>query len=296
MINFYKNEKYNMKYGLFMETIEYLKSAFNYTGQKYKILDKIYKFFPRKNEVDVFVDLFCGGGSVFINSDYNKIIANDKITPLINFYKEIQTVETYDELKNNLGSYILDKEDKDAYMLSRKKFNDSGAVNPYHFFCLLQSCTNNMMRFNKNYMFNQTFGKRTFNTSTDIKLKSYFDRIKTMNVKFTNMDYKDFLDKLLETKKNDNIFVYLDPPYLITEAGYNSYWSKDLEVDMYKYLDILNENGIKFLMSNVSKHKGVDNPHMDKIEKYNIVEIEHDYDKVSRSDNKETQEIIVKNF
>lgn len=251
---------------------DYLKSAFNYTGQKYKLLEQLFEYFPEQTEFDVFVDAFCGGGSVFVNTNYKNIIANDIIKPLFSFYKEIQDSENFDILKENISKYILDKEDKDAYNISRDKFNEDGAVNPYHFFCLLQSCTNNMMRFNKKFKFNQTFGKRTYNKNTEQKLIQKCEQ------------------------HNKKMFVYIDPPYYISEAGYNAFWSKQLEEDLYKYIDKLDSLGHMFLMSNISKHKGVDNPYLDKVSKYNIIELDFDYDRVSRKSVGETVEIIVKNF
>jgi len=50
------------------------------------------------------------------------------------------------------------------------------------------------------------------------------------------------------------------------------------------------------MMSNVSKHKGKDNPHLDKIKKYKIIELDFDYEKVARKKGSDSQEIIVMNF
>ena len=93
-----------------------------------------------------------------------------------------------------------------------------------------------------------------------------------------------------------NVLVYLDPPYLITQAGYNCYWSTELELRLYDYIDDLDRLGIRFLMSNVSRHKGRENPHLGRLRKYEMVELEHDYDRVSRSGGSQTQEIAVKNY
>ena len=42
----------------------YIKSPFNYTGTKYPELEELYSHFPK--DCDTLVDLFCGGGSVFM--------------------------------------------------------------------------------------------------------------------------------------------------------------------------------------------------------------------------------------
>ena len=63
----------------------------------------------------------------------------------------------------------------------RETFNQEGAIDPFKFFSLCSSCTNNMMRFNKKFLFNQTFGKRSINDNTIQKLKDYSERIKSFD-------------------------------------------------------------------------------------------------------------------
>jgi DNA adenine methylase Dam len=270
----------------------YLKSAFNYTGAKYAILDQILPYFPDNSEIDLFIDLFCGGGSVFMNTNYENIIANDIITPLIKFYKELGKCSTFDELKSKLDPYILDKTDKDAYYTARNEFNKTG--NPFQFFCLIQSSMSNLMRFNKSGGFNSTYGKRTYNPQTEIKLKAYFNKNKELNVKYMNEEFDILLDNALLLDKK--LFVYLDPPYFITNAGYNTTWNVENELKLYKYLDLLNDNGHKFMMSNVSIHKDIENPYLDKLKKYNIINIKHNYNKIAKNKGGKTQEIIVINY
>ena len=53
----------------------FVNSALNYTGSKYRLLGQIMPFLPKNN--DIFIDLFCGGGSVGINASAKKIILND---------------------------------------------------------------------------------------------------------------------------------------------------------------------------------------------------------------------------
>ncbi len=54
---------------------ELIQSPLNYTGGKYKLLSQILPHFPQ--DIDCFVDLFCGGGNVGINAKCNKVIFND---------------------------------------------------------------------------------------------------------------------------------------------------------------------------------------------------------------------------
>ena len=52
-----------------------IQSPLNYTGGKFKLLPQILPHFPK--DIDVFVDLFCGGCNVGINVEANTVIYND---------------------------------------------------------------------------------------------------------------------------------------------------------------------------------------------------------------------------
>ena len=63
-----------------------LKSPLNYAGSKHDLMEQLLQHFPSPESVEVFYDVFAGGLSVSINTDYKKTIANDIIKPLIEFY------------------------------------------------------------------------------------------------------------------------------------------------------------------------------------------------------------------
>jgi DNA adenine methylase Dam len=245
-------------------------------------MPELIKYFPQNVKL---YDLFCGGGSVFINSQFHSIHANDKIKPLIEFYQFLQSTP-WEEVIARIEERNIPKDNQETYVELRKRYNNSQDF--IDFFILVCTCTNNMMRFNKKFEFNQTWGKRNFNDSTRKKLKAYHDRLYGSNITFSN---KDFFECPVEDG-----FVYLDPPYSLSEAGYNAYWSKALEERLYVFLDELNNRGIKFMLSNVAEHKGVKNPHLDKIKKYTVIDLNFDYNKVSRNGDSNSKEIIVINY
>ena len=58
-----------------MKDFNYVASPMNYIGGKFKLLPQILPLFPKK--INKFVDLFCGGCNVAINTKANKIKANE---------------------------------------------------------------------------------------------------------------------------------------------------------------------------------------------------------------------------
>ena len=51
------------------------RSPFFYVGDKYKLLPQLKDNFPKK--IDRFIEPFCGGGSVFLNTNANCYLLND---------------------------------------------------------------------------------------------------------------------------------------------------------------------------------------------------------------------------
>lgn len=136
---------------------------------------------------------------------------------------------------------------------------------------------NNQIRFNNNGEFNMPVGKRDFNNSLRKNLKNFITKLKTKNIEFVNLDFREFA---IET--NENTLVYCDPPYFLGTASYNENggWTKQDEIDLLNYLTILDSKGIKFALSNVIQHKGATHEILEtwiKEHNYNIHYITCDY-------------------
>ena len=67
----------------------YINPPFNYSGSKLKLLEQILPLFDYNK--DYFIDLFCGGGSVYTNvlDKYKKVLINDVISDLIEIHRSL---------------------------------------------------------------------------------------------------------------------------------------------------------------------------------------------------------------
>lgn len=277
--------------------MQILQSPLNYTGSKANLIEQLQEHFPEHIKGQ-FIDVFTGGGSVVLNTSYERYVANDIIPWLIDFYKLIQIMD-WDDLLNKINQYKISKDSPEEYANLRNLFNNNQNHDEASlmFFSLVSSCTNNLMRFNNSFKFNQTFGKRSINDNTIKRLKAYFDLIKTKNIQFENKTF----ELLIEENINPDNFFYLDPPYTSTkefkiEAGYNCYWSKQHEDNLWNCLKVLNDNNCKFAVSNILEKNGVKNPSYDKFKKWNLIELNYDYEKVARNKNSNIIEIVIKNY
>lgn len=254
------------------------------------MLDQLLGYFDYTK--DNFIDLFAGGGSVYANvvQKYKTVYVNDIIKDLIEIHKKIiydakGTIELIKQI-------VVKKDDKEGYLKLRESYNSNPS--PIKLYALMLCCTNNMMRFNKKFKFNQTFGKRSFNPNTEKKILNFSGILHPYknNLLFSHVDFKEFIIP-------DNSFIYMDPPYSNTEAGYNAYWEKDDDVKLFNFCRDLNEREITFAVSGVDI-EGKEECRLLKLLKsegyINIKEIDFDYNKVSRAGNKKFKEILLVNF
>lgn len=261
-----------------------------YTGNKEKLLPEISKYFPEDRSR--FVDAFCGGLSVslFVSGE---VLANDYDHRLIDAYKAIHALENpIEEIENIIKEHGLSRDNKDAYIEFRNKFNSMETKDPLWLFVLIQHSFSNICRFNKKGGFNANFGKRTFNENGHARVENFKKENINNRIKFSTGRYDE-----IEIQEND--FVYLDSPYLITSAEYNKFWDENEEIRYYKWIESLIDRDIKFGLSNVTHHKGDVNKYLlDFIDRnsVNVIELNKTYC-LDRSGGKysSTREVYVTN-
>jgi len=266
-----------------------IETPFNYTGSKHKLLTQLLPEFDYTKPY--FVDLFMGGGSVYTNvvDKYQKVIANDIIEDLVGIHKSLLEG---DEIIEKTKSICPDKTDQSAFLMLRDNYNQNPS--PDKLWALMLSCTSNMMRFNQKFKFNQTFGKRTWNSSTQTKVENFTKYIRQWGhkIKFAS---KQFIDVEINS---DKVMIYADPPYSNTEAGYNAFWKKDDDIKLYNCLKKYDQLGCSFAVSGTLLHDGKPCLLLDKLvsDGYKVVEFKFDYNKVSRVGKKESKEVLIKNY
>lgn len=294
------------------------RSPFFYVGDKFKLLPQLKKNFP--DDINRFIEPFCGGGSVFLNVDANEYLLNDIDTYMIQLHEFLMSYSDdqenfWCELENYIKRYNLSatymgrdvpqdlrkefvktyfaKYNKEAYMNLRADFN-SNKDNMMLLYMLLIYGFNRMLRFNRKGDFNLPVGNVDFNQNVVNALNTYFDYVKDKEIEFYDMDFQDFVNQI-EPEADD--FVYLDPPYLITFSEYNKLWDEDSEMRLIRFLDELNERGIRFAVSNVLWHRRRYNGTFNEwAQQYNIVRIQSNYISYHDNTEKDSYEVLVKNY
>jgi hypothetical protein len=197
------------------------------------------------------------------------------------------------ELRKEFAKTYFAKYNKEAYMKLRADFNEN-KTDMMLLYMLLIYGFNRMLRFNRKGNFNLPVGNVDFNQNVVNAVNAYFEYVKDRDIEFYNMDFQDFVNNADPT---ENDFVYLDPPYLITFSEYNKLWDEDCEMRLIHFLDELNAKGVRFAVSNVLWHRKRYNGTFNEwAQQYNIVRIQSNYISYHDNTEKDSYEVLVKNY
>lgn len=250
---------------------------FNYAGSKSEYSD----LFSISQPI---ADLFGGGGGFWSNVDSQDVVVNDVCEPLVNFQKRVY--ESSDSDFESLISFLYDTTakitSKEEYEKLREAFN--ATKDDKLFMCCLSCCTNNLIRFNKSGGFNQTWGQRKFNKSMEEKLRSFRERVKGKKVQFNIGDFSSI--------DTEGRILFVDPPYLISSAGYNTSWTEQDEKRLYEFL-----RGKDFILTNFLVRGELKNSILDNFIKENNLHVRviKEGQMKAQKDDSIFQEVVVSN-
>lgn len=293
-----------------------IRSPFFYVGDKYKLMPQLKRLFPDK--IKTYIEPFVGGGSSFLNIKAKQYLLNDINPYLINLHLFLQTqsqqkildslfqlIENYNlscsikniipplDLRMAFKKTYFAKYNKESYLRLRNDFNQN-KNDMVRLYLLLIYGFNRMLRFNSKGDFNLPVGNVDFNANVIQALKDYCHFVQDIPISFFNLHYAEFLESV---QMDEGDFIYLDPPYLISDSEYNKLWSEISEMELYRILDELDDKGIQWGISNLLCHKRKYNRILEKFaNRYETHIIQSNY--ISFNDNsikKDSVEVYVTN-
>jgi len=221
------------------------------------IAHKIIPLFPKH---DLYIELFFGASGMFFKKPKAKYnICNDIDDDIFNLFMILQD----EEQRKKLYDYMKLVPYSESLLRYWKKNKEDDPIKKAGRFLFLS---------------NYTFGNMGngmcigFSNMKQILL----DRLDELDyeficdVQFMNNDFKKVL-RVVEYEKRDireadKTFIYADPPYMDTDAGYSSKWYEQDTIDLFDLLtEFGNRNNVKFAISEF------DNPKVIALaEKYNL--------------------------
>jgi DNA adenine methylase len=210
------------------------KSPLRYPGGKTracKQLDSILTQYFDMSAIKTVCSPFFGGGSFefYLQSKYGcKIIANDKFTPLYNFW--ISCKNNKDNLCNELYKYLGIKKD-DFIEFRNKIMSEENCLQSAVYYFIINRCSFSGATLSGG--FSEEASRKRFT-------KSSVDRINSLNLEnfeIYNQDFKDFMN-------SHSDFTFLDPPYYLDKSnlyGYKGDLHEDFDHEkLYKVLSLRN--------------------------------------------------------
>lgn len=278
----------------------FIKSPFNYIGNKYKLLAQIIPLLPK--DIDNFYDIFCGALDVSINIKANKIFASDInhfLIQILTMFKNSDAKILIDEINLIIEKYALSKEDKESYYKFRDYYNENKS--PLLLYVLMCFSFNYQFRFNNEHNYNNPAGtnRSSFNKTIENRVLDFIPKLE--NIDLNHQNFKDIDYSTL--KKGD--FLYADPPYSSSIGSYNDGkrgfegWNEEDDLALFNILDNLNEREINFALSNVIFNNGKTNHALiDWSKKYKIHYLDYDYNNSNyqRKRGDASSEVLITNY
>ncbi|EED4920890.1 Dam family site-specific DNA-(adenine-N6)-methyltransferase [Salmonella enterica subsp. arizonae] len=206
------------------------RSPLKWAGGKFNVVPKLREHLPKASYL---IEPFMGGGSVFMNTDYERYVLCDSNPALINFYR-LMTYNTT-ELIDRAWLLFEDGNTPEAYKNNRKAFNDISLSHDKTrdqylkwavlFLYLNHHCYNGMQRTNLKGGFNVPFGKYKKVHFPEEKMRQFASKARETMTRFVCADFRTTMKGLpdichrvsFHAGTPSDAVIYCDPPYLPLE-------------------------------------------------------------------------------
>ncbi|MCG9720428.1 Dam family site-specific DNA-(adenine-N6)-methyltransferase [Shewanella sp. Isolate7] len=183
-----------------------VRSPLKWPGGKKRVLHHIKAVLPRVGKTRL-VEPFVGGGSVFLNLDFDEYLLCDTNSDLISLFKAVKKAPL--KFERDARQYFTEQNNTpEQYYLLRQKFNDTD--DSYHrallFLYLNRHGYNGLCRYNQSGGYNVPFGRYKKPYFPELEIEHLSHKLK--KAEFIVGDF----EQAFECVKSGDV-VYCDPPY-----------------------------------------------------------------------------------
>lgn len=236
------------------------RSALYLAGNKLKLLPQILPHLIEDGRTTL-VDVFGGSGTVSLNAinsgHFKEVVYNEldeHLFGLQNWIRHNDNLFSVVEYLHN--QYDKSKED---YLELRRSYNKKPDYDKLYL--LMCRSNSNAIRFSNNgTKFNQPWGnRRPFD-----KERLFNHKHSMENVLLLNQDFRDVIKATIELADPSKTVIYVDSPYLITQANYclSGKWTTQDDQDLLELFLMATVAGFKVVMSNVFENRGKVHQHL----------------------------------
>jgi DNA adenine methylase len=226
-----------------------MRSALKWAGGKKRVIGDILKVLPVRGKKRL-VEPFVGGGSVFLNIDFDEYLLIDMNKDLISLFNIIKT-QSKSFIADAQPYFNGDNNCADRYYILRKQFNESDDVyeRSLLFLYLNRHGYNGLCRYNKSGGYNVPFGRYKHPYFPKAELNFFAEKAQK-----ATFQQGDFETAFLQLKSHD--VVYCDPPYSpinrtasFTAYAGNTFTDQD-QIRLVACAENAKQQGVPTLISN----------------------------------------------
>ena len=230
-------------------SLKSFKTPLRYPGGKSRALTKLFQFIPDLKKYKEYREPFLGGGSVAIEITkrypHLDVWVNDLYEPLYNFWSELQ--HNGDKLSNLLTGikqcYCNPDAARCLFQSMKEEVNDKTKSNLERAsaFYIVNKCS--FSGLTESSSFSSQASESNFSMRGIENLTSYSKLIR--NWKITCTDYSNLVEDCLSYSNviacDDNVFIYVDPPYNIKDNLYGKKGAMHKGFDHDRFANIMDE-------------------------------------------------------
>jgi len=226
-----------------------------WAGGKRQLMPEIREMLPDGVTTHPYYEPFIGGGALFFELLPKRAVINDYNEELINVYTVIRDnpSELIEDLKRHKNTaeyfYKIRAIDRQPLFSNLTRIERASRI-----IYLNKTCYNGLYRVNNAGEFNSPFGRyKNPNIVNEPVIKAVSKYLNSSQIQISSCDYA----LILKDIPTDS-FVYLDPPYhpISESSSFTGYvqggWDEGDQLRLRDVCNSLNDNGIKFLLSNSS--------------------------------------------
>lgn len=216
-----------------------IKSPLRWAGSKANVMSELNKYLRPSERL---VDLFVGGGTVFLNTNYTRYTLCDSNFMLMNFYRELTT--NTDIFIDHAKFIFNDYGDEASYYAFRNQYRllctsletygkgDKGAA-ALLFLYLNRHCYGGVYRCNDKGEFNMAYSKVGKARFPEKELRLFAEKANDTHATFLVGDFRQALSVVTGRlfTQHEALTIYADPPYFPLEGkrNFNKYGGKAFE-------------------------------------------------------------------
>lgn len=206
-----------------------MKSPIKYYGGKSYMTDIITSQFP--SDYEIYVEGFGGGASVLFAKPQSGIeVYNDLNENAYALFKVLSDKSAFERLKERMDLTLYSAQLRYEYkeLLETKLSLEDRA---YYFLCVNRMSFNGVGGFSATHIVRRNMSKSTSD------FLSMIDRLPQIHNRLSSViiEHRDIMD-LIDRYDKDNVFMYLDPPYVISERRSNQRYECDMANEQHEKL------------------------------------------------------------